>query len=40
MEPCKRFRLDYYTDENHRHRPEHRYCECGLTEAHHLEEQK
>jgi hypothetical protein len=33
--PCDRFRLDYYTDQNHSDVPNHRYCECGWTEAHH-----
>ena len=33
--PCDRFELDYYTDLNRAHRPEHRYCECGWTQAHH-----
>lgn len=32
---CERFRLDYYTDEQHRSEPAHRYCVCGWTEAHH-----
>jgi hypothetical protein len=34
-DPCSRFVLDYVTDANVGHRPEHRYCTCGWTEAHH-----
>jgi hypothetical protein len=34
-DPCPRFTLDYVTDLNVAHRPEHRYCTCGWTEAHH-----
>jgi hypothetical protein len=33
--PCDRFTLDYYTDPTRARRPEHRYCVCGWTEAHH-----
>lgn len=39
IDSCPGFRLDYYTDETVRDRPEHRYCECGWTEAHHVEEE-
>jgi hypothetical protein len=34
-DPCPRFTLDYVTDLNVAHRPEHRYFTCGWTEAHH-----
>jgi hypothetical protein len=35
-DPCPRFQLDYVTSGPLAHRPEHRYCRCGWTEAHHL----